>query len=402
MAEAAINHDSRESNGPPVSRRGRIPELDGLRGIAIAMVVTHHYFLEPIQAPRATWLYYVQASGRLAFSGLDLFFVLSGFLIGGILLDARDSSNYFRVFYTRRLFRIVPVYAVLLFGAFSVFLLGSLGAGNRLTWLFQGRLPWVPHLVFLQNFWMAKANTFGPAVLGLTWTLAVEEQFYLTLPFLVRFLSSRHLVFILFGGVLAAPILRIAVHVLWPRHELAWYVMMPCRADALLLGVLGAVALRNPRWRLRLQGSRQVLLCALVVLAFGFALLTKLWGALTFGVLTIGLTWLATFYLCVLLNAVIYKDSWLSRCLRWRWLMGLGSIAYGMYLFHQFVAYVLFAVVWGRSPGPLSWSRLCVSVSALVVTLILCRLSWVYFEKPLVLAAHKTNYEWRHADVNYT
>lgn len=390
-----MNADDREVRGLPGWLRGRIPELDGLRGIAIAMVVTHHYVLEPIQAPRETWLYYVQASGRLAWSGLDLFFVLSGFLIGGILLDARDSSNYFRVFYTRRFFRIVPVYAVLLFLAFSVFLLGSVGAGNRFTWLFQGRLSWVPYLVFLQNFWMVKVNTLGPAILGLTWTLAVEEQFYLTLPLFVRFLSPRHLVFILVGGIFAAPILRVAVHVLWPTHVLAWYVLMPCRADALLLGVLGAVALRNPRWRLKLQQNRRALLCALVVLAFGFVVLTKLWGAPGFGVLTGGLSWLALFYLCVLLYAVVYKDSWLSRYLRWRWLMWLGSIAYGVYLFHQFVAYVLFAAVWGGPPGPLSWSRLCVSLSAFVVTLILCRLSWVYFEKPIVQAGHKANYEWR-------
>jgi peptidoglycan/LPS O-acetylase OafA/YrhL len=77
--------------------KGRIPELDGIRGIAIAMVVIHHYFLDPIQAPPATLLSYLQVAGRLAWSGVDLFFVLSGFLIGGILLDARHASNYFRV-----------------------------------------------------------------------------------------------------------------------------------------------------------------------------------------------------------------------------------------------------------------------------------------------------------------
>src|SRR6267154_1957689 len=91
---------------------GRIPELDGIRGIAIGMVLIHHYFFQPIAAPPATLLSYVQAATRLAWSGVDLFFVLSGFLIGGILLDARTSSNYFPVFYTRRFFRIVPIYFV--------------------------------------------------------------------------------------------------------------------------------------------------------------------------------------------------------------------------------------------------------------------------------------------------
>src|SRR5208282_3338546 len=152
---------------------GRIAELDGIRGLAIGMVLIYHYFLIRIDVPMRSAAAYALSTGRLAWSGVDLFFVLSGFLIGGILLDARDSSNYFQVFYTRRVLRIVPIYAVFLFAAFCIFQVGNLGDGNRFTWLFQGRLPWVPHLVFLQNFWMVKANTFGPAILGLTWSLAV-------------------------------------------------------------------------------------------------------------------------------------------------------------------------------------------------------------------------------------
>src|ERR1700690_1908815 len=90
--------------------KGRIPELDGIRGIAIAMILAHHYFLLPIAASPGTFWSYVQAAGRLAWSGVDLFFVLSGFLIGGILLDARNSNNYYQTFYRRRIYRIFPLY----------------------------------------------------------------------------------------------------------------------------------------------------------------------------------------------------------------------------------------------------------------------------------------------------
>ena len=351
MAEAAITA-ARESNGLPMNLRGRIPELDGLRGVAIAMVVAYHYFLEPIQARPGTWLSHTQAAGRLAWSGVDLFFVLSGFLIGGILLDARDSLNYFQVFYTRRFFRIVPIYAVFLCVAFLLFMASRLLVANRFAWLFQERLPWAPYIFFIQNFWMAKANIFGAVILSVTWSLAVEEQFYLTFPFLVRVLSPRTLVLFLFGAVFAAPLLRVAIHEFWRGH-------------------------------------------AVVVLASGFGLLTKFGDLSTFTMVSVGLTWLALFYLCILLYAVIYKDSWLSQCLRWRWLMWLGSIAYGVYLFHQFMVCTLQAILWGRVPGSLSWPRLCVSVFALVVTLIFCQLSWVYFEKRMLQVGHKANYKWR-------
>src|SRR6267378_3037670 len=75
----------------------RIPELDGMRGIAIGLILVYHYFLLPLSPHVGSALWYVQSCGRLAWTGVDLFFVLSGFLIGGILLDARESSNYFQV-----------------------------------------------------------------------------------------------------------------------------------------------------------------------------------------------------------------------------------------------------------------------------------------------------------------
>ena len=112
MGSAAVIH---EKQVLPLNLSGRIPELDGIRGIAIRMVLIAHFFL--VVSRPGSGLAYALVPLRLDWSGVDLFFVLSGFLIGGILLDARESSNYFRVFYTRRFFRIVPIYAVLLLSA---------------------------------------------------------------------------------------------------------------------------------------------------------------------------------------------------------------------------------------------------------------------------------------------
>src|SRR5260370_1528638 len=132
---------------PGLDLSGRIPELDGIRGIAIGMVLIAHHF-EVVSRPgsaRARALVPL----RVDWSGVDLFFVLCGFLIGGILLDARESSNYFRVFYTRRFFRIVPIYAVLLASAGFVRYLSDGGLIKGFNEIFVGRLSlWYFFTVF--------------------------------------------------------------------------------------------------------------------------------------------------------------------------------------------------------------------------------------------------------------
>jgi peptidoglycan/LPS O-acetylase OafA/YrhL len=377
--------------------RGRIPELDGLRGIAIGTVLIYHYFLLTLRITPGTLLAYVLASGRLAWSGVDLFFVLSGFLIGGILLDARDSSNYFRVFYTRRFYRIVPIYAVVLAGSFL------------LTWRFTGgfafvydglsrgtQVPWLVYPVFLQNIWMAVCSNLGSFNLGATWSLAVEEQFYLTLPLLVRILSPRRLAAVLMIGIVGAPAIRLLLYSLWPAHTLSRAVLMPCRADALLLGVLGAMALRDNRWRERLQRNRRWMWGILGALAVGCGVLTLRAPTYDhFGMISWGYTWLASFYLCLLLCGLLYRESLLSRCLRWRGLAWLGSIAYGVYLLHEPIRYAFFGTLAGGTPVIASLKEFLLTALALLVTLVVCRASWLYFEKPLIQVGHSKLYEAR-------
>jgi peptidoglycan/LPS O-acetylase OafA/YrhL len=381
---------------PGLDLSGRIQELDGIRGIAIGMVLFHHYFSQSMVAPPASFLSYAQAAMRLAWTGVDLFFVLSGFLIGGILLDARSSSNYFAVFYTRRLFRIVPVYFVFLAIAFGLFALGRLGITSDFQWMYDQRLPWWPHFLFLQNYWMAFATSFGALGVTVTWSLAVEEQFYLTLPTLVRFLSMRGLAVALAAGIVLAPISRIALHALAPSHYLSWYTLMPCRADALLLGAVGAMLLRSDVWKPRLERNRRVLFFLIVPLAVGFGVLTmRAPNPYSFVMLTVGYSWLALSYLCVILCGLLYRQSWFGACLRWGWLGWLGSIAYGAYLFHELVRGVIHGLLSSGPPGPWSPREFLVSLVALAATLLICRLSWVFFEKPLIRLGHRTHYETR-------
>lgn len=374
---------------PPVlNLSSRIPELDGIRGIAIGMVLIAH-FLEVVTKPGSA-LAYALVPLRLTWSGVDLFFVLSGFLIGGILLDARDSKNYFRVFYTRRFFRIVPIYAMLLILVGCTMYLSDAGIIGRYPEVFPGRLPWPYFALFLQNIGMSLHRVWGTFPLGVTWSLAVEEQFYLTLPLLIRFLDRRALLRFILFAIVGAPLLRTFFLYRDSGNFFAWYTLMPSRADSLLLGVLGAIVLRDPKWRAWLSGKRTFARAAIGILLLAVAYLG--WRAPSHHdalMATVGFTWLALTYLAFLLYALLFRDGWISHCLCWGWLRGLGIIAYGTYLFHEFFLGMFF----GRVPWLYSWRDVGRSAIVLVVTIIFCRLSWTFFEKPLVKIGHRSSYE---------
>jgi peptidoglycan/LPS O-acetylase OafA/YrhL len=372
---------------------GRIPELDGLRGTAVGSVLIWHYFVSPAVAAPATPFSYALVFGRLTWSGVDLFFVLSGFLIGGILLDARKATNYFQIFYTRRFFRIVPIYAALLlvFPAFAF-------AAQRMhhvdfTGLAADRLPWYSYWTFTQNFWMAHAVTFGGSALAVTWSLAIEEQFYLTLPLIVRFFTGRRLLTCVLAGICLAPLARIAIRFIWPHNWAAGFVLMPCRADALLLGVLAAILLRNEGWSARIQRNDRFFAVSIPVLLLGIAFLALKAPDIESPVMqSLGFTWLALFYVDVLLYSVTRPSSLISRALRVKWLGWLGGIAYGTYLLHLLVQWILFGYFWGHYPEITGGATILTALAALALTLTIARLSWRYFENPLIRFGHRSRY----------
>jgi peptidoglycan/LPS O-acetylase OafA/YrhL len=329
---------------------GRIPELDGLRGIAIGMVLFCHYFQLSLVGRHGTLLAYLNGVTSLTWSGVDLFFVLSGFLIGGILLDARNSVNYFQVFYTRRFFRIMPIYAVILL-AVPAFLWLTRSTGNNFSWLFGDLRPWFSYATFTQNFWMVQAASQGGNWLAPTWSLAVEEQFYLTLPLLVRFLPGRRLIVFLLLGICAAPVVRIGLMLHSWENVMAELTLPPCRGDALLTGVLVAVIVRNTKWRALVAEHPRHLRVLFVVLLGGVVFLTRFAPGISFPLMrSAGFTWLALFYATTLMLSVTQSGGWLNSLLCKAWLRWLGSIAYGVYLIHQPVQGLLFGCWMGRSP----------------------------------------------------
>ena len=218
----------------------RIPDLDGLRGLAILMVIICHYvFLPRIGAH--SFAPFVGAGFSFFASGVTLFFVLSGFLIGGILLDSRSSPRYFTAFYGRRIFRIFPVYYSFLVVTLATGLF--LHVHHKLTPVFDAGTPFILFWVYLQNFGMAWFKDWNWITVTMTWSLALEEQFYLTLPMAVKALRRGSLVFISSMLVILAPIQR---YFFPPApHALSALIDQAPNADALAAGFLCAVFVRS-------------------------------------------------------------------------------------------------------------------------------------------------------------
>lgn len=375
----------------------RIPSLDGVRGIAILLVLLRHSIFameSAIGGPRATgFSSWFLAAGQLTWSGVDLFFVLSGFLIGGILLDARNSPRYFQTFYFRRFYRILPLYFVVV----AIFLF------QHLPWFaliakpgrFQPlEIPWWAYATFTQNFWMAYLGTFGLNSAGLTWSLAIEEQFYLTIPWIIRKVHLRFLSTVLVAVVVGAPLVRLALRALFGDHGgIACYVLTPARADGLSLGVLCALLVRRERVWDWLVGRKSSLGLAFGILFCGIAFMTwRRYDAFSDAMTSWGYSWLALFYAAFLLLAVVDTGGLLERSLRNPVLMKLGTLAYCLYLIHisvmQSVRHPLNS--WLRGSPHIAW--ILGGIIGAGASVMLASLSWKYFEKPLLKRGHRYQY----------
>jgi peptidoglycan/LPS O-acetylase OafA/YrhL len=356
---------------------GRIPELDGIRGLAITLVLILHYFVVP--TPSRIALYF-----RLAGSGVDLFFVLSGFLIAGILLDAKQSPSYYKTFYFRRFYRIIPLYAIWL----AIFVIGVFSVGPSsplpLRSTFNGGLGLWTYFLFLQNFSMAKWGAIGASWMGITWSLAVEEQFYLLLPLVVRRLSGRALLQFALGMIFVAFFIRVAFH-LAGAHEMASLVLLPCRADAFGLGILVALAYRNQSAWSWFTSHRRYLYTAFIILGAGVVN----WTLRDFKLMEwLGFTWMALFYTCLLLLVLANPGRVERAVFGNRAITRLGTIAYGVYLLHTGILFLCHFVCFHEKPTNHSPATVSVTIVSLLITIVLAELSWRYLEKPLIRMAH--------------
>jgi len=335
---------------PNALRQGHVSALDGIRGLAVLLVMWCHLTGYGGTHAFDDWFHYLAFWGWV---GVDLFFVLSGYLITGILLDTRRSPRFFRDFYARRVLRIFPLYYALVVLSLHViprFLphdqaerFGQV-AGNEIFYWF-----------YLQNFTIARAGGVRHAILDITWSLAIEEQFYLVWPAVVYFCSPRaveRLCAALFAVSLAARIVASRHFHLAP---FSIYVLTPCRMDALAAGAFLAVRARKPPGLAALVPAAKRVGLAAGLAALGIGVGEHVAGLATIyqpgqGPISVllGFTLVALAFGALLVVVVeAPPTSRLHRVFASRWLQFFGVYSYGLYLFHLPVRAILAIRVYG-------------------------------------------------------
>jgi len=367
--------------GPAVtggdSAPGRVAELDGLRGIAILLVLLIHFWRYPIgyevlnRFARAGWV------------GVDLFFVLSGYLITGILWGQRHSVHYYRNFYARRVLRIFPLYYLLLVVVFVILPLHR--AGPELV---AARAEWPLYVAYLANVPVVLHGWRLPS-LDITWSLAIEEQFYLCWPLGVRRLGPRALTALLACVVVGVPILRTIARLGLGVGWIPTFVLTVFRVDSLAIGGLIALCLQQglvtsewlrhqARWVLGLLGPVLLVLIAsghferssLLISAIGYSLVSIFFAGL--------LVW------------GLFPTRPARRVLGHPLLRRIGIVSYGIYIVHPLCLMVVMAVrarlgldLDGATSSSLIDSTVVLLCSA-AFAYVVAELSFRLFEQPIL------------------
>ena len=361
---------------PPLSA-AHIPALDGIRGLAILLVVPHNTNLLLETAFHGP-AYLVKEFLLFGWAGVQLFFVLSGFLISGALLDTQDSPSYYRSFYARRVLRILPLYYGVLVVTFLVLTPLQLAPPET--------LHTQQHQIWLWTFLSNWTDPQGRVVAGFAhfWSLAVEEQFYLLWPLVLHRMRPQRVLRLCGGICVAALASRTAMRVAGYPPEYV-YEFTICRMDALALGAAAAALVRLPSWKARLQrGSRYLPWAALVVWAGG-ALVTHDYQRSGWQTQTFGMSALAVAFTLLLLAAVCTygaRPTWLSRALCMAPLRSAGKYSYAMYVFHFPISKLLGTRLLGPAASAHSATIAVLYAAAVTVVTYLCAaLSYHLYEQ---------------------
>ncbi len=372
----------RESISTSLSAR-RFPAADGIRGLAILVVVLHNSEFVERTSP-GLLLKLTGAITATGWVGVQLFFVLSGFLITGILVDALGTPRYFRNFYIRRTLRIFPLY----YAALIVALLVFPHVAHVPDWTAVARENQWWYWSYLSNW----GNTFGHIVPGFDhcWSLAVEEQFYLIWPLLVFALTRRGLTRLCAIMLATTPFIRLGLHELGLPPEAA-YEFTVARWDALAAGALLALLMRDAplqenlvRWMRQLTVGSLCALGVLVLYERGFHsddLLVQVVGQSLIALLSA-----AVVYYCVAppVGAALRVQSAMSAA----WLRFFGKYSYAMYVLHfpiqRILSFYLADTLNAGSPNARFLKLMAYLACVVALSTAAAMVSWRLLEKPFL------------------
>jgi peptidoglycan/LPS O-acetylase OafA/YrhL len=349
----------------PDSSDRRIPALDGVRGFMTIVVVISHYFGEVDHGVKALMLGWI---------AVTMFYVLSGFLIARLILDKGHHANFFKVFYIRRVCRTFPIYFI------CVAIISAITAYWNFNETYENQhFPLVAYLTFTQNFWMASTGSIGEHWLAPTWTLALEEQFYLLAPALLLFVPQKYLLRLLAAMMVFAVLARWWVLDFSSLNSYAAAVLLPTRLDVLAAGVIAVVLLRQTwiKWA-KFEQALRVAPIVLLVAAIALKLFSGDDGA-AFSILSPLLVSCA----CAALLMSIARGAPEAKRFENHIFNFFCTISYAVYLTHLVVLGILHNLILGTAPDISSAAQIAVTCAALPVTVGVSVLLTRFVEAPI-------------------
>jgi peptidoglycan/LPS O-acetylase OafA/YrhL len=323
----------------------RYPALDGLRGIAVILVIALHTFKRAAEFTAHPVLHFIADLTSVGWVGVDIFFVLSGFLITSILLRTKTGAGYFKNFYVRRILRIFPLYYI----GLAVLL-------ALMPVLDPDYAPWIksdlPYLLLYQQNWLSIYGFAGHGLtvfLSVTWSLAIEEQFYLLWPAVVYFSSEKNLLRISVGIMLFSLLSRVGLLLLWGDVNRAgnfFFFGTFTRFEELVVGGVLALLLTWPAWKERIRRYAGALFWT--SLAVFFLLCSRSFPSTPHPAyenvpLIVGSYTSAALFSAGLIGVLVTipERSWVSRLFGNAVLTQWGKYSYSAYLFHVPIAVIL-------------------------------------------------------------